>query len=280
VRDTEDKLAWCADGVERENDFVARVAPALKLDAKINPEKETNIYAPDLVVNGVVSDLKSQTTPFYTARRMFRNVKRPQGIDPQYAVSFNRKDYLRYKEHYPNLDVYFWVEWMALEGFGTKVRPLVGIYRVSGIRSSFWPSSQSGRVPTRCVGSLRPRCAHDGRSSMGCVEVSPSRLVLAPPRSKAKEPPEPARIRHIAGEQDGASERPTCCVECLRACVAGTRGRTAREGRHTVPRVVASVPQATCPSVEVEACCALEHGYPTLGGGPCALRCLSLGCRS
>jgi hypothetical protein len=130
VRDTEDKLAWCADGVERENDFVARVAPALKLDAKINPEKETNIYAPDLVVNGVVSDLKSQTTPFYTARRMFRNVKRPQGIDPQYAVSFNRKDYLRYKEHYPNLDVYFWVEWMALEGFGTKVRPLVGIYRV------------------------------------------------------------------------------------------------------------------------------------------------------
>ena len=112
------------------------------------------------------------------------------------------------------------------------------------------------------------------------LRVSPSRLVMASQRSKAKEPPEPARLRHITSEQDGASKRPSCCVECLRARVAGTRGCTAREGRHTVPRLVASVSQATCPSSEVEACCALEPGYPTLGGGPCTLRCLSLGCHS
>lgn len=131
VRDTEDKLAWCADGVERENDFVDRVAPSLKLDVKINPEKETNPYAPDLLVNGKVSDLKSQTTPFSTAKRAFRTPKRPEGIDPQYAVSFNRKDYLRYKEHYPDLDIYFWVEWQGLEGYGTRGRPLVGVYKVA-----------------------------------------------------------------------------------------------------------------------------------------------------
>jgi hypothetical protein len=130
VRDTEDKLAWCADGVERENDFVARVAPAHGLDAKINPEKATNIYAPDLIVNGKVADLKSQTTPFFTAKRAFRTAKRPDGLDPQYAVTFNRKDYQRYREHYPDLDIYFWVEWAELEGYGTTVRPLVGLYKV------------------------------------------------------------------------------------------------------------------------------------------------------
>jgi hypothetical protein len=130
VRDTEDKLAWCADGIEREKDFVVRVAPWLKLDVKINPEKETNPYAPDLLVNGKVSDLKSQTTPFFTAKRAFKTPMRPEGIDPQYAVTFNRKDYLRYKEHYPSLDVYFWVEWRELEGYSIKVRPLVGIYKV------------------------------------------------------------------------------------------------------------------------------------------------------
>jgi hypothetical protein len=55
---------------------------------------------------------------------------------------------------------------------------------------------------------------------MGRIEISPSRLVLAPQRSKAEEPTKPARIRYIPGEQDGASERSTCCVECLRALIA------------------------------------------------------------
>jgi hypothetical protein len=150
--------------------------------------------------------------------------------------------------------------------------------QLSGIRASFWPSSQSSRVSARCVGSLRPRCAYDRRVTVGRVDVSPSRLVLAPSRSEAKEPPEPARIRRIAGKQDGTSERRIRCVPCPRARVAGIRGCTSREGRHTVPGVVAPVPQATCPSDEVEACCALEPGYPTLGDRPCALRCLSLGC--
>ena len=76
----------------------------------------------------------------------------------------------------------------------------------------------------------------------------------APRRSKAKEPTKPARLRRITGEQDGTAKRTSCCVECLRARVAGTRGCTAREGRHTVPRVMASVSQATCQSSEVEAC--------------------------
>src|ERR1700723_4078539 len=108
---------------------------------------------------------------------------------------------------------------------------------------------------------------------MGCFEISPSRLVLAPQRGKAKEPTKPARLRRITGKQDGTAKRTSCCVECRRARGAGTRGCTAREGRHTVPRVMASVSQATCQSSEVEACCALEPGYPTLGGGPCTLRC-------
>lgn len=130
MRDTEDKLAWCADGIEREIDFVERIAPRLKLNAKINPEKKTNPFAPDLLVNEKMADLKSQTTPFFTARKAFKAPQQPGGIDPQYAVTFNRKDYLRYREQYPELDIYFWVEWKELENYGTKVRPLIGVYRV------------------------------------------------------------------------------------------------------------------------------------------------------
>lgn len=128
--DTEDKSWWCQDGVLREEDFVARIAPKLGLEAQINPAKDQDKFAPDLIVNGRLADLKCQTTPFFTARKAFRSEAHSSGIDPQFTVTFNRKDYARYTELYPDLDIYFWVEWSAETRYGVTILPMIGVYKV------------------------------------------------------------------------------------------------------------------------------------------------------
>ena len=79
-----------------------------------------------ILVNGRLADLKVQETPFFKAQDHY-------GIDPQYAVSFNGGDYVSYKKQYPEIDIYFWVNWKMLEkeigGRTYKVKPLVGFYR-------------------------------------------------------------------------------------------------------------------------------------------------------
>jgi len=79
-----------------------------ELKISINPEKIENPYAPDIIRNtdGNLGDLKTQNTPFFKAKTLFQ-------IHPSYAVVFNIKDYNRYKEKYPNIVIYFWVNWMV-----------------------------------------------------------------------------------------------------------------------------------------------------------------------
>jgi hypothetical protein len=101
--DTEDKDWWVQEGAKREILFVEQIAPKLGLIAEINPEKQENPYAPDLIVNGRLADLKSQTTPFYLSYMY--------GVPSQYSATFNEKDYRRYKRFYPDLDIYFWLSW-------------------------------------------------------------------------------------------------------------------------------------------------------------------------
>ena len=117
---TEDRDWWYLHGEKEEKRFVELCRVKFGLDAEINPEKDTNKYAPDLVVNGIVSDLKSQTTPFFTANRY--------KLDPRFTVTFNRKDYERYKTHYPNIDIYFWINWSQTESKWGSVKYLAGIY--------------------------------------------------------------------------------------------------------------------------------------------------------
>jgi hypothetical protein len=92
------------------------------LDAAINPEKKTNPMVPDLVVNGRIADLKTQNTPFFTSQRY--------SINPRFAVTFNRKDYERYSAMYPEIDIYFWLDWTQTEWNGKKVEYLGGIFRL------------------------------------------------------------------------------------------------------------------------------------------------------
>lgn len=128
----EDKDTYVDLGLEEEYKFVDQVAPLLGLDAQMNPEKDDNKYAIDLVVDGRLADLKKQETPFFTAEKRF-------GLDPQYTVTFNTNDYERYREKdADNIDIIFWVRWRTFEDYGTRVKPMAGIWRVPFSQIEAW----------------------------------------------------------------------------------------------------------------------------------------------
>ena len=65
VHDTEDKEWWVVEWQNHENLFVSEVCPRLNLVAQINPAKKHSPYAPDLIVQGRLADLKCQQPPFF-----------------------------------------------------------------------------------------------------------------------------------------------------------------------------------------------------------------------
>ena len=74
----------------------------------------------------LLSDLKSQNTPFFLAGKKYN-------IDPQFAVVFNQKDKLNYiKKTSDGSDIYiyFWVKWKKQERFNVKVLGIDAIFRV------------------------------------------------------------------------------------------------------------------------------------------------------
>lgn len=100
----QDKRYWCeAYGITTEKHFVDTALEGLDVTGYINPAKEINKYTHDLYLQ-VQSDLKTVRTPFFKA--MIHH-----NIDPQYAVTFNKKDALRYSDQYPNILVVFDVKW-------------------------------------------------------------------------------------------------------------------------------------------------------------------------
>lgn len=128
MHNTEDKNWWVGYGLEREHDFVENIAPKAHLVAMINPEKKQNRYAPDLLIDTdeKIADLKTQETPFFTAGRH-------RGYDPTYTVTFNKKDYDRYKSLYPTISLIFWVNWgiteMTLGQRTIKTSKIHGVWR-------------------------------------------------------------------------------------------------------------------------------------------------------
>ncbi|CAM4181232.1 hypothetical protein [Zobellia nedashkovskayae] len=125
-KDLQAKTVWCKDGEKIEVAFIDRYGS--KLNLKINPEKTTNPYAPDLVFNqNRLADLKTQNTPFFKAQSMY-------GIDSSYAVVFNRKDAIRYYKKYPEIIIYFWIEWHSVKfvmgSFENNVKYINGVWRI------------------------------------------------------------------------------------------------------------------------------------------------------
>ncbi len=128
LHDTEDKDWWVIHGADREKTFVNELCPKIGLQAMINPEKANNPYTFDLVVDGNKADLKCQETPFFVAGTKY-------GINAKYAVTFNKKDLVRYQNLYPDIEIYFWINWQTTEkkiyNKVYQVEPLTGVWKAS-----------------------------------------------------------------------------------------------------------------------------------------------------
>lgn len=129
MHDTEDKKWWVDQyGEEYERYFVTNIATKLSIPVDINPQKQRDKYAPDLTIrNGQgLADLKCQCTPFFKTGQFY-------SMDPTYTVTFNKKDYERYKDNYPGIIVIFWVHWRVhnwtdRRGNRYTVRPVNGVW--------------------------------------------------------------------------------------------------------------------------------------------------------
>lgn len=120
LHDTEDRGWWYIHGQRLEEQFVQICRTKLNINAKINPEKCTDNTAPDLLVNQSLADLKTQNTPFFTAGRY--------GMDPRFTVTFNRKDYDRYMLLYPNIEIYFWIDWTQTKYRDIEIEYFGGVF--------------------------------------------------------------------------------------------------------------------------------------------------------
>ena len=124
--DTEEKLSWCEKyGADNELAFAVGRMHSVGLPTFLNPDKRDNKFTHDLCTI-FPTDLKSVRTPLYKARELF-------DIDPQYAVTFNVKDGVRYQERYPNIIVIFDVEWSdvctkTIGGVVYEVQPMHQIH--------------------------------------------------------------------------------------------------------------------------------------------------------
>jgi hypothetical protein len=126
-RDLQDKGPWCVMGESFEKAFIKEHGK--KLGLVINPEKTTNKFAVDLFNerNQNLGDLKIRNTPFFEALTMY-------SINPQYAVTFNEKDFLRYYKYYSDFEIYYWIDWLAtrFEGKETiEVKPMTGVWKIN-----------------------------------------------------------------------------------------------------------------------------------------------------
>lgn len=127
---TEDKQTWCKEGEKLEKAFVEEIVPKLGLDIGINPQKRADPYVIDLIdrTNNRFADLKSQNTPFFSSGR-YVYPKNGQNYDPAYTMTFNKKDYERYKVLYPDCDIYVCINWTQLEYGDKKVNFVNGVWR-------------------------------------------------------------------------------------------------------------------------------------------------------
>lgn len=119
--DLNDRHAWYKKGASDEELFCW--AFGHKFGLRINPDKQKNPTLPDLIhKNGTLCELKTRRTPFFTAMTY--------GVWPQYAVTINRNDMVRYLENHQNMPIYFWVQWTQLEWNGISVKPMVGVWGI------------------------------------------------------------------------------------------------------------------------------------------------------
>lgn len=134
IFNTEDRNQWYEHGENLEEDFIQNCVHRIGRDIRKNPEKDRDPTVIDLMdytesSAGEPCDLKTQNTPFFLAGRYtyLRNGQKVK-YNPSYTVTFNKKDYERYRRLYPNCSIYFRVEWQQQEGYGVTVENVDGVW--------------------------------------------------------------------------------------------------------------------------------------------------------
>ena len=120
--DLNDRQAFYELGDKYEKAFVKKMRKK-NYDVQINPDKETNKTAIDLLWDGKLVELKTRRTPFFKSGNY--------QIDPNHAVTINGKDIDNYAET-PTLEVVFWVKWPAQTKYGVTVKAVNGVWFNSG----------------------------------------------------------------------------------------------------------------------------------------------------
>lgn len=94
---TESRDLWYTWGEQEEVDFIDKIVPHLDHKIIINLEKATKPWVIDLIdeTSNKFADLKTQNTPFFTAGRYLYKGK---PYDPAFTVTFNHKDYEKYRK--------------------------------------------------------------------------------------------------------------------------------------------------------------------------------------
>jgi hypothetical protein len=105
VVDRNDKAACCRLAQETlESRFIAETAPRYGLNAIRNPECAENYCAPDLIIDGMLADLKWRSRPFFKAEELY-------GVPCQYALTLNVAKISRYLHCWPEMRIYAYLEW-------------------------------------------------------------------------------------------------------------------------------------------------------------------------
>lgn len=151
IFNTEDRERWYNRGEKLEGDFLLECVSIIGRDIRRNPIKDTDPTAIDMLDYsdnplGTPCDLKTQNTPFFRAGRYaYRKGTRQIKYDPSYTVTFNRKDYEKYKREYPDCIIYFRVQWQQQTGYGVTVADVDGVWAAQFCEMS--NRIESGAVP-------------------------------------------------------------------------------------------------------------------------------------
>ena len=140
--DLDNKAFWCQLGEDKEHAFVKVMS---KIDSpyqvEIHPEKESNPYHPDLLVNfnskNLIGEVKIKNSPLFIANKY--------KVDPQYALTMDLKDSFNYNKLLKrgiDVIIFAWIRWeaheMQLTNKTYKVSPMRGVWvtNFSKIRSN------------------------------------------------------------------------------------------------------------------------------------------------
>ena len=130
--DLDNKAFWCQLGEDKDHAFAKVMS---KIDSpyqvEIHPEKESNPYHPDLLVNfnseNLIGEVKTKNSPLFIADKY--------GVNPQYALTMDLKDSFNYNKLLKrgiDVIIFVWIRWeaheMQLTNKTYRVAPMRGVW--------------------------------------------------------------------------------------------------------------------------------------------------------